>query len=235
MRRKQLGIHPARAFGGLAAAQGIEIERANILNAGHDPRLGIFQRVGVENAADARQIDEKIGFQRIDQQAREIVVVAEFEFVDGDGVVFVDHRDDAPREQFTERIADIEKTCAALEIVACEQHLRRKEAAPRKGVVVKVHKPPLPHGGGGLLPTEAHGLGRTGELAQGRAARAHRAGGHQHDTPSLPAEHGKLLHEVVEHVKVEVAPVAEDSRPHLDHHAAGVTQGGVPFFLPIHE
>ena len=125
---------------------------------------GGFQRVGVQHAADGRQVDEQVGLHRIDEQTCEVVVVAELEFIDRHGIVFVDHRDDAPAQQFAERVADIEEPRAVLEVVPGQQDLRGEDAPLRKRVVVKVHEPPLPYRGGGLLAAQPHGGGFAGQF-----------------------------------------------------------------------
>ena len=226
MRGKQFGVHAARAHGGLAAAQGIEIEGPDIFDTRHDRGVRGFQRVGVQYAADGRQVDEQVGLNRIDEQAGEVVVVAELEFVDGHGVVLVDHRDDTPVQQFAERITDIEEPRAVLEVIAGQQNLRRQNAPFGKGVVVQMHEPPLPYRGGGLLAAQSHGGGFAGQFFERCPSGGHGPGRHQHHAGALRRGGGQRGHQGVQLLDIQMpGRLRQRARTDFDDHGPCACDG----------
>ena len=60
---------------------------------------GILARVGGEEADLVGKDDQHIGFDQVGDECTQGVVVAEFDFVGNDGVIFVDDRNDAELEQ----------------------------------------------------------------------------------------------------------------------------------------
>ena len=66
---------------------------------GNEARLRVFARRRVVQAVDVGQEDEKTGLYETGDNGGQCVVVAEFDFFGGDGVVFVDNGNGAESEQ----------------------------------------------------------------------------------------------------------------------------------------
>ena len=106
----------------------------------------------------------------------QVVVVAQGQLVDGDGVVLVDHRQHAVARAVRAGGARVEVAAAIAHVVMRQQHLRQRTV-----------EQPLPQGDGLGLPQRGHGLARgvagvlVGVAGQQHAACGHRAGRDQHD------------------------------------------------------
>jgi hypothetical protein len=66
---------------------------------------------------------EQVGLQQDRDQGGQPVVIAEFQFIDRDHVIFVDHRDDPMVEQAHEGMACVQVAAAVLEVAVGEQDL----------------------------------------------------------------------------------------------------------------
>src|SRR5439155_6170024 len=74
------------------------------------------------------------------------VVVAKFNFVDGDRIVLVDDRHHAALQQRRQRVAGVEMPVAVLEIIVREKNLRDRDSALAETLVVKRHQLALADG-----------------------------------------------------------------------------------------
>ena len=112
--------------------------------------LRIFARVAVVQAFLVGQEDECVGFDEVGHECAECVVVAEFDFVGGHGVVFVDDGDDAFGQQGLQGAAGVEVAGAVAQVVVGEQDLGGANAVRCERVFVGLGNAGLPDGGGGL-------------------------------------------------------------------------------------
>ena len=138
----------------------------------------------------------------VGDERREPVVVAEADLVRRDGVVLVDDRDDAQREQPFQGALGVAVVPAAVQVVGRQQHLAdaQPEAGERDGVALGEQQ--LSHTGRRLLRREVAGAGGQPERSD---ARRDRAGGHQHHLlPGLDAR-GDRLDQIVEALRREPA------------------------------
>ena len=76
-----------------------KIGRRDRTDVGNEARLRVFARRRVVQAVDVGQEDEKTGLYETGDNGGQCVVVAEFDFFGGDGVVFVDNGNGAESEQ----------------------------------------------------------------------------------------------------------------------------------------
>ena len=107
-------------------------------------------RVAREQAGLIGEDDQRIGLDQVGDQRAQRVVVAELDLVGGDGVVFVDDRDDAELEQRAQRRARIEIALPVGEVVVRQQHLRGVQAVCAEARFVGLHQAHLADRGGGL-------------------------------------------------------------------------------------
>ncbi len=108
--------------------------------------------VAVEQALDVREEDEEIGLAERGHHRRELVVVAELDLLDRDGVVLVDDRDGARLEQRGQGVPRVVRARAVREVGVREEHLRDEQADLAEGLLVALHQHALARGGGGLEP-----------------------------------------------------------------------------------
>ena len=112
--------------------------------------LRIFARVAVVQAFLVGQKDKGVGFDEVGHERAEGVVVAEFDFVGGNGVVFVDDGDDAFGQQGLQGAAGVEVAGAVAQVVVGEQDLGGADAVRCERGFVGLGDAGLPDGGGGL-------------------------------------------------------------------------------------
>ena len=114
-----------------------------------EPRIG---RIAIVQAVDIRQQHQQRGADQVRDHRGQPVVVAErgLQFLDADGVVFVDDRHGAEFEQRQQRVADVEIAGAVVEIVGDQEHLGGMMAVQAEIAVVGFDQGALPDGGDGL-------------------------------------------------------------------------------------
>ena len=83
------------------------------------------------------------------------VVVPEADFIDGDGVVFIDDGDDPEFDQGGQGMACIHEAPAVRQILVCEQDLGNLSAQPLERFLVGPHEAALAHGRRRLLHRQA--------------------------------------------------------------------------------
>lgn len=197
-------------------------------------------RIGGQYTRRRSKVDAEVRASQIGQQAGQTVVIAEFEFTHGNRVVLIDYGQHAPVQQFRKGVAGVEKALSSAQIVAGEQHLRRRHTVGVKGLVPGAHQLPLPHSGGGLTGGQARGIHMLPMGGQGRAPRCHRAGGNQHHAPRFgQPRHGQgpqsrqLRGQIRKHGDVKPVSVSQYGAAHLDHYNPGLGQSAGAFFPPI--
>ena len=84
-------------------------------------------------------------------ECSQAVVVPEPDLVGRDGVVLVDHRQDAQLEEPVQRPLSVAVVGATNDVVDGEQHLADREPQRGKAFVVAMHQQPLAHRCGRLL------------------------------------------------------------------------------------
>ena len=89
-RRRHFGQHPAGAAHRAGAAAHRFHFRGHVGDFGQQPRLRIGLGIGGVNALHVGQDDQHVGIDNRRHIRRQRVIVADFQFVDGHGVVFID-------------------------------------------------------------------------------------------------------------------------------------------------
>ena len=166
-RGRDLAAHAAGAAPrGVADVEGGELRRLG--DPAHELGGAVPARVpGVQPVLVGEQ-HQGVRAQHDRHLRREHVVVAEADLVGGRGVVLVDHRHDAPRQQPAQRVARVDVAVAALEVLAGEQHLGGGELVVAEQPLVVGEQAALADRGGRLQRRHlARPLGRR----RARAAR----------------------------------------------------------------
>ncbi len=140
-------------------------------------------RVGRIEAVDVGGDEQRIGIDQRRDHGGEIVVVAQLQFVHRNGVVLVDHRQRAQRQQFLQGGPRIEVTAAVPQIVVGQQHLRDR---PFEETLPQANQLRLSERGQRLPFGHRDAAGRL--AVQQSAPRRDRTGGHDdHFAPGLQA------------------------------------------------
>ena len=153
-------------------------------------------------------------------RARQPVVVAEADLGGRHGVVLVDHRHRAQRQQRARGGARVEIAAALLGVVERQQHLRRRDAVARQRVGIGLGQADLPGRGGGLLSSS---LQRAGWQAEMAAAERDGAGRDQDAPPGRRArQRGDVVGQRRQPVAAQLAArvVDQQRRADLDDRAA---------------
>ncbi len=102
------GVHAAGAHRAAhAAGHAFQIGMLGS-DAVNQPRLRIFARVAVVKALLVGENHQSVGLHQIGHQSAERVVVAQLDFIGGNGVVFIDNRHNAVRQQGSQGAAGVE-------------------------------------------------------------------------------------------------------------------------------
>ena len=130
--------------------------------------------VAVIKSVDIGKQDQKVCADGGRDICRQRVIVADDDFVRGDGVIFVDDRKRAELQKPCERVVEITLAAACLlQIRRGDENLRHDVVILRKQLVVNIHQLTLPDRGRSLLG--GHVLRPRGQ-AQLADAHADRAG-----------------------------------------------------------
>ena len=86
-----------------------------------------------------------------------MVIIAELDLFDTDGVIFIDDGNSTVFEQSVYGVTYIEVTRTMLEIIRCHQQLRRMVTVLLQAAVVAADQMGLPDGGGGLQVSQIFG------------------------------------------------------------------------------
>ncbi len=97
------------------------------------------------------QQDQQVGVDQVRHQRRQVVVVADLDFLGRDDVVLVDDRDDLALEQREQRVARVQVALAVGQIGARQQRLRDDQIFLRKQLVPHLHQLGLTDRGQHLL------------------------------------------------------------------------------------
>ncbi len=138
--------------------------------------------IGGVEAVHVGQQNQQVGPGQLRRAGGQAVVVAVADFLGGDGVVLVDHGDDAVGQQGLDRRAGVQPAAAALGVVAGQQDLGGDQAVGGQGLFPGVHQQGLADGGGGLLVLKPARRGVEAAAPQG-----HGAGGDDDDLAALLA------------------------------------------------
>ncbi len=118
----------------------------------------VFARIFRIESVDVRENHQQVRIGQVSHFAREGVVVTDPDFIDRDGVVFIDDGHDAETDECRECMAGVQKSAAISEILVGEQNLRHVNIETFKRFFISPHEPALPHGCGRLLDREALGI-----------------------------------------------------------------------------
>ena len=121
---------------------------------GHD---GQTLTLGLQTIA-AGENEKEVRAAKLGDLGAEAVIVAEAEFLDGHGVVFVDHGNDA-REgpQLSEGVFGIAAALQAVDVTVGEEELGGGESVAGECLLVGAHELCLAHGGAGLFGRQRFG------------------------------------------------------------------------------
>ena len=157
--------------------------------------------------------------QRLGHQSRhhrgELIVIAELDFGDADGVVLVNDRNGFVFEERVESVADIQITGAALEIVGRQQDLRRVVAVLPQAIVVKADQVGLSGRGRRLQMRQ---IGRSRAKAEQSNPGPDGTAGNDDNLPSRLADAMDLLRQLGNPIDVERVILArQDVGANLDY------------------
>ena len=218
-RCEDLGQHAAatdRAAG--AARHRLEVRIAR-LRFGDERGVRIASRVARIESGLIGEDDEHVGLDQVGDQRTERVVVAELDLVGDHGVVLVDHRYHAHRQQREERGARVEIAAAIGEVGVCEQDLRGADPVLREAALVRLRETHLSHRRGGLQLVHRDGPLGPAESLDPFGDRARRD---QHDFLLQRAQCGELRGPARDRVAIEAATIVGDERAaDLDDDAPG--------------
>ena len=167
----------------------------------------IFRRVGGVETVDVGEYHEKACVEHRRDVRTECVVVAELEFLDGDGVVLVDNGYGAFFYEQFERIEGVRVAAAVGEISAGDEKLSRVVAALAEEAVVFLHEKSLTAGGARLFRRDGGG---TRAVAEASPAGGDRAGGDDGDGVTRVAKVGDLADDVLYFVRIEGGICADE-------------------------
>ena len=156
--RLQLARHAAAAPAAAAAAGVDRQHRVVDTDPGDQLGVGVHAWVGGVQALQIGEQHEHGGTDVVGDEGGEAVVVAVADLVAGDGVVLVDDRHRAQRQQARQRAPGMEVLPAVDEVVGHEQGLRRHQAVGAEGGVPAAHQARLAGGRQGL---QRRHVGRT--------------------------------------------------------------------------
>ena len=128
---------------------------------GNQRRRGVAPRIRRVEPILIGQQDQQIGVDEIRDQRRQVVVVADLDFLGRHDVVLVDDRNDLPFEQRQQRVARVEVALAIGQVAARQQRLRDDQIFVREELVPDLHQPGLTDRGqhlleGNVLPVSRH-------------------------------------------------------------------------------
>lgn len=141
-----LGAHAAGSQGGAGAAD-VGFEVRDVFDDFDGLCVGVLPRVGVVETVDVRHEEEVVCLHHAGCDGAQGVVVAKFDFRDGQGVVLVDDGDDAHVEKFEEGVLCVLILRPVRDVVSCEQYLCNWLPHVPKQLIPETHEPTLAYGG----------------------------------------------------------------------------------------
>lgn len=102
--------------------------------------------VAVVDAVDIAKDNERLHIHHGSNKPGELVVVGEHQFGDGDGIVFVNNRDNAVVEHLSDAIFLVEIVAARAEILFGGEHLPTEQIVLTEQLVITLDKARLPYG-----------------------------------------------------------------------------------------
>jgi len=185
--------------------------------------LGLLRPVGIVVVETLRigEVDEEVGFGDVGHHGRQMVIVAEFDFIDGDSIVFVDYGDNSPVHKGGERIADVEEALPIREVAHGQEDLGHVDAILSEGVGIDPHQASLADGGGCLFL--GHAL-QGARKAHAVLARGYGPGGYDDDVVAPLLQFDHLLNKLLDDVEVQTVVSRKDGAADLDEHLFDVLE-----------
>ena len=149
---------------------------ADRVDFGQQLGVGMDARILVIESVNVRQVDQQVRIHEQRDHGRQIVIVAELDFLHHHGVVLVDNGNDTPLQQGIERVAGVQIPLAVGHVLGGEKDLGNFAAIPVECIFVSQDESGLTHGGHGL--PGRYGAGALGQLEFAHPG-GHGAGGNQ--------------------------------------------------------
>ena len=146
-----LSVHAARTHAGPSVAGDFIDVLVDVVDDRDDFGIIMGPRIVRVEAIDIGQEDEQVGVDEAADHSRQRVVVADFVFIDGDDVVFIDDGNDAHVEHRQQGVAGVHELAPVLGIHAGQQDLADDLAVFAEEPFIRMHEDALADGGEGLL------------------------------------------------------------------------------------
>lgn len=155
---EELGAHAPGARGGSGALSGA-LDVGSDAGDERDELSGrILAGVGRVEAIAIGEENEEIGIDEIGDERRELIVIADANFVDSGDIVLVDNGKNVIIEAVEERGAGVEVTLAVAEILAGEKGLSDWNGERLEGLIPELHKESLADSGEDLFARNVFGV-----------------------------------------------------------------------------
>ena len=139
IRRLDFGHHPAGATNAPRSTGERVYLRGYCVDRFDQRRRWITARVGSIQPVDIRQDQQHVGIDQICYQRRKVVIVADFDFVDGDCVVFVDDGKDPMGKARQQRIAGVEIATAIADVGFGQERLPHRHRIQFEHLLIEMH------------------------------------------------------------------------------------------------
>ena len=173
--------------------------------------------VAVENAIDIAQDHQEIRLQQRRDERGQMVVVAEFYFLDRHRVVLVHHRNDGQLEQRLQGVLGVKIAAPIGQILMGQQHLGHTLVESGEIPFIDGHQLDLPHRCQGLFLL--HRFGSLFDSEPGHP-RGHRPGADHDQLFTLIVERGEIPHQSFDPGFLDPFGRREDLAPDFDNHTA---------------
>jgi hypothetical protein len=128
----------------------------------------------LHQAGNSGQDDEQVGLDEAGNQRTQDIVIPELDLVGADSVVLIDHRDNAERKEFFDRVPYSEMTVASSNILPSQENLGRHNIPFHQGILPSLDETGLADGGTGLQAGEIRGPSGHLKLAHSHSDRTGR-------------------------------------------------------------
>ena len=196
-------------------------------------QLGVGKDAGilVIKPVNVRQVDQQVRIHEQRHHGRQIVIVAELDFLHHNGVVLVDNGNDTPFQQGIKGVAGIQIPLAVSHILGGEKDLGNFAAIPVKCIFVSQDESGLTHGGHGL--PGRYGAGALGQLEFAHPG-GHGAGGNQDNLSAGAHQVADFMTDRRDHREIQTLIQCENVAADFHHDTAGLGKLMAGVHHPIH-